>query len=66
MNGELHDLSDRELLVLTAQTVRDTNERIRDHEKRLRWLERLAYGLMGAWTFVTAWLGIHVAGGHSK
>lgn len=35
-----------------------------DHEKRLRWLERLAYGLIGAWVFLTSWFAEHIIGGH--
>jgi hypothetical protein len=59
----LHDLSDREILVLTAQKV---NTIASDHEKRIRWLERLAYGLMGAWGFLASWLSIHVFKGGGK
>lgn len=33
-----------------------------DHEKRIRWLERLAYGLIGAWTLLVGWLSHHVFG----
>lgn len=57
---QLHNLSDRELLVLCASKM---NEVLPDHEKRLRWLERLAYALVGAWGLLSTWLGIHVAGG---
>lgn len=57
----LHDLTDRELLVLTAQKVNDIAA---DHEKRIRWLERLAYGLIGAWVFLTSWLGTHIWSNH--
>lgn len=34
-----------------------------DHERRLRWLERLAYGLIGAWTLLVGWFSHHVFGG---
>jgi len=41
-------------------------ERMRDlpdHERRLRWLERAAYILVGAWTFLAVWLKVHIMGG---
>jgi hypothetical protein len=35
----------------------------KDHEKRMRFIEKMAYGLWGAWALVSAWLGLHIAGG---
>jgi hypothetical protein len=56
----LEDLSDREIMLYTAQQVNAMTTFIEDHETRLRWLERLANGLVGAWVFLTEWLGVHI------
>lgn len=43
----LKDLSDREILVLTYQSTKELNEKTRDHEARIRLLERLGSVLIG-------------------
>jgi hypothetical protein len=50
-----------ELLIRMDENIKGVKGSINDHERRLRFLERLAYGLSGAWAFITAWLGIHVS-----
>lgn len=56
----LEHLSDRELILLTANKV---NTLASDHEKRIRFLERMAYGLAGVWFLLAGWLKVHILGG---
>lgn len=59
-NENSHDLSDRELLIRIHEQVKV----LPDHEKRLRYLERIANWLIGAWGLITTLLGLHTYGGH--
>lgn len=43
--------------------IEKTIEVLPDHEKRLRVMERVLYGLYGAWAVVSTWLGIHIHSG---
>ena len=52
----LEDLGDRELLLFTAQKVNGLADNFRDHEQRLRWIEKEAWAIRGLFVVVISWL----------
>lgn len=51
----LEALSDRELLLFAAQKVNGLADITRDHEQRLRWIEKEAWAIRAAFIFVVSW-----------
>ncbi len=57
----MSDKTDRDLLIEIHTDVKAIKQDVGDHEKRLRFLERIAYTLSGAWGLLAGWFGIHVS-----